>query len=64
MNPSWLCKCSHRVDQHKDIFGTPYECDFFWIADKFTITFKCDCSEFKLDNLKYLEQLYADRYPL
>jgi hypothetical protein len=48
-----ICVCGHVQKVHR------WGCDCCWTKDK-TGALICPCREFKLDNLKYLEEKYND----
>lgn len=50
-----LCVCGHTKDLHETL-RRPY-CAMLYRKRKFMLSLRCDCKEFKLDNLKYLEAL-------
>jgi len=63
----WICKCGHRRDKHApegEVVDTApcYECLGLYLHDRNLKTSLVNvhriCGDFKLDNLRWLEQLY------
>ena len=54
MMVSILCRCGHMQHRHQKSETFKY--------NKFYYCFHCDCMEFKMDNLKYLESKYEENH--
>ena len=54
------CVCGHNINEHAGWEGEPTGCTYE-LSSRWTHYDSCQCSEFKLDNLRFVEDLAKKR---